>query len=56
MPGEKLLVVCSFAKKPLTLKIPAGFDMSAAELILCNYDQPAAQLRPYECRVYRWHD
>ena len=31
------------------------FDMSAAQLILCNYKEPLTKrLRPYECKVYLW--
>jgi len=51
---EKLLVVCSFSGKVTSLKIPAGFDLSTAELILTNYDNPIKKLQPYESRVYLW--
>ena len=51
---EKLLVVCSFSDKVTSLKIPAGFNLSTAELILTNYDNPTEKLQPYESRVYLW--
>ena len=49
--GARLLVVCSFSDKPVTLsrRIMRG----AGELILCNYpDGDSPTLRPYEARVY----
>lgn len=54
MAGEKLLVICSFADKETKLKVPKEFDMSKAELALCNYSEKSPVLRPYECRVYLW--
>ena len=39
---EKILVVCSFSDREETWNAPGGFDLSAAELVLCN------------TRVYRW--
>ena len=54
MPGEKLLVCCSFSENAQPLKVPAGFDIAKAELILGNYTAPGAELRPYEVRVYHW--
>ncbi len=52
MPGEKLLVVCSYSKKPAKLKIPYSFDISNAKLILSNYPAQETRLQPYECRIY----
>lgn len=52
MPGEKLLVICSFSEQAQPLKIPAGFDVGAAKQILGNYPAAAGELRPYEVRVY----
>jgi glycosidase len=52
MPGEKLLVVCSFSKRPMKLKVPLSFDLSNAKLILTNYPTTDTRLQPYECRVY----
>ena len=57
MDGQKLLILCSFADKPVNLKVPKGFDLSSAELILNNYDRPCSKaLRPYETRVYLWEE
>ena len=54
MEGEKLLVICSFADRDTKLRIPAGFNLAAAELLLCNYADDSDALRPWECRLYRW--
>ena len=52
---EKILVFCAYSDKPQKLKVPKGFDLSKAELILKNYDViDPDTLKPYECRVYRW--
>ncbi len=57
MPGQKLLVICSFWGKETGLRIPSGFDLRQAKLVLHNYDEtPDGTLRPYECRVYLWED
>ena len=52
---EKLLVLCSFSDSDQKLRVPKGFDLGSAELILKNYNiiDPDT-LKPYECRVYRW--
>ena len=53
---QKILVVCSFAAKNTRFKPPKGFNTDRAELLLCNYDTPAANtLAPYEARVYLWN-
>ena len=53
---QKLLVICSFSDKDTKIKIPRGFDMSKAQLMLCNYkDEDKATLRPYEVKVYLWN-
>ncbi len=55
MPGQKILVLCSFAGKDTRLRIPRGFDLKAGRLVLQNYPaQDGRGLRPYECRVYLW--
>ena len=55
MEGQKLLVVCSFTDKQTRLRMPKGFDLSTAKLVLCNYgDAGSAVLRPYETKVYLW--
>ena len=54
---EKLLVLCSFADEPIRLKVPRGFDLSKAELVLQNYGELQEKtLQPYETRVYYWSD
>ena len=54
MPGEKLLVICSFSDQDTALPVPPGFDLKSAALILTNYAAPSGTLRPYETRVYHW--
>ncbi len=50
---QKLLVVCSFTDKKAVMKVPAGFDLSKAQLMLQNYaDVSSRTMRPYEVRVY----
>lgn len=52
---EKILVVCSFSDREETWNAPGGVDLSAAELVLCNYQKSASEvMKPYETRVYRW--
>ena len=53
---QKILVVCSFSENSENWKVPAEFDLDAAELVLCNYDKAdSLVLRPYEARVYCWN-
>ena len=55
MDGQKLLVICSFSEKREKVRIPKGFDISTAKLILQNYiDADPNVLKPYEARVYLW--
>ena len=55
--GCKLLIVCSFSHQERPLKLPKGFDLKDARLILKNYDRPDPfTLQPYESRVYLWKD
>ena len=56
MKGQKLLVICSYSKKATKMKVPKGFDLTKARLILSNYGQQQEQLQPYECRVYLWEE
>jgi oligo-1,6-glucosidase len=56
MAGQKLLVVCSFCKEDTKLRIPKGFDLNKATLILQNYPDAGDTLRPYESRVYLWNE
>ena len=52
---QRILVVCSFAKKNIRFTPPRDFPTDTAHLILCNYHNPNAKvLQPYECRVYLW--
>ncbi len=51
--GQKLLVLCSFSEKAQKMRVPAGFDMSGAKLLLNNYkEMDESMLKPYETRVY----
>ena len=54
MEGQRLLVVCSFSDKPMKLKMPRGFDLSKAELILQTHPTATDILQSYESRVYLW--
>ena len=51
---QKLLVMCSFSKKDIPVKVPAGFDLNKAKLVLQSYENAGNILRPYEARVYLW--
>lgn len=52
---QRLLVICSFSTKNIKLKVPLGFDLSKAKLIVCTHSQCLdEQLLPYESRVYFW--
>ena len=54
--NQKILVVCSFSEKEQQWKVPKGFALNLAELILCNYaNADSLTLRPYETRVYLWN-
>ena len=53
---QKALVVCSYSEKEETWKVPSGFDLKSAELVLCNYEKnDSLTLKPYETRVYVWN-
>jgi len=57
MAGQKLLVVCAFTEKPVKLKIPRGFELEKAKLILHSHnDASGSTLKPYETRVYLWEN
>ncbi len=57
MEGQRLLVVCSFAKRNVHFRLPRGFDPKTATLVLQNYPHPAHNfLQPYETRVYLWRE
>ncbi len=55
---EKVLVICSFAERPVHFTAPREFDLSRGELLLCNYGTELSEngftTRPYECRVYHF--
>ena len=54
--NQKALVVCSFSEKEEPWKVPKGFDLKSAEMILCNYEESKTMtLKPYEARVYLWN-
>ena len=58
--GKRALVICSFSPETVTFRAPAGFDLTAGKLLICNYkDAPAkpsiCALRPYEARVYLYN-
>lgn len=57
--NERLLVMCSFASRPMTIKAPAGYNLEKGELIITNYDgatikDNAFKAKPYEVRVYHF--
>ena len=53
---QKILVVCSYVGVETKFKVPAGFDLAAAQLVLQNYEAiDPSMLRPYETRVYLWN-
>ena len=51
---QKLLVMCSFSKKELPVRVPTGFDLNKAKLVLQSYPDAWEKLQPYEARVYLW--
>ena len=54
-PRQKLLVVCSFSKKPVRFSPPRDFYIPGARLAMCNYNSISPNtLQSYECRVYLW--
>ena len=53
---QKILVVCSFAKRNTKFRPLKGFPLESAQLILCSVDTPEEHtLTPYETRVYLWN-
>ena len=52
-----MLVVLSFSDRKMMFKAPEGFDITDAEIAMCNYNDPKNNgngciLNPYEARVY----
>ena len=57
MPGQRILVLCSFSSEPTALCIPRGFDLKTGKLVLGNYSRVCNKaLQPYETRVYLWEN
>ena len=53
---QKILVVCSFAKKNTTFRAPKSFHLSKGALILSSVNRVTEHiLTPYETRVYLWN-
>ena len=57
--GEGILVVCSFAEKPVEFRFPKKLAGRPMELLFSNYPAEAAKpdgftTRPYEVRVYSY--
>ena len=56
MPGQRILVLCSFSDRELPLCLPSGFRQGG-KLLLSNYpESETGTLRPYECRLLIWED
>ena len=51
---QRILVMCSFSKKEIPVRVPAGFDLAKAKLVLHSYPNVKDKLQPYEARVYSW--
>lgn len=52
---QRILVICSFSKRKQRLKIPGGFYLPGAQLILDTHKSSKTKiLEPYESRVYLW--
>ena len=48
-------MICCFHDGEVKFKMPEGYDLSTAKLLLCNEKDPKDDLLgPYECRVYCW--
>lgn len=61
LENERLLVICSFSKKALSVKLPKSYRHKPRTLLLSNYDagkdnEDVLRFRPYEARVYRFED
>ena len=51
---QRLLVMCSFSKCRIPVRVPGGFDLSKAKLVLHSHPEVRSDLQPYEARVYLW--
>jgi hypothetical protein len=47
-------VVCAFSEKETKLRLPKGFDLQTAKLVLQTHDNISDTLKSYESRVYLW--
>ena len=61
LEDERLLVICSFSKKTLSVKLPKSYRHKPRTLLLSNYDagkdnEDVLRFRPYEARVYRFEE
>jgi glycosidase len=56
MPGQQLLVVCSYRDRPQKMKTPKDFPLEKSRKILGSHPGKGELLRPYECRVYLLED
>ncbi len=54
--SERILVICSFAGKPLRCRLPGWYRKKKAEIMLDNYEGEIScgVLRPYEVQVLRY--
>ena len=53
--NQKILVICSFKSQTQKMKIPTGFDLTKAKLIVRTHQEYLPDvLLPYESRVYLW--
>ena len=52
--GDRYLIICSYSKQDIRLRMPCFWRKADKELVLCNYKKngPEFLLRPYETRVY----
>ena len=46
--------MCSFSKEEISVRVPRGFDLRKAKLVLQSYTNAGDKLKPYEARVYLW--
>lgn len=52
---QRLLVICSFSNRETRLRVPRGFDLSKARLVLKSHEKAVdGRLQPYETRVFLW--
>ncbi len=55
--GHRWLIICSFSKHIVNVKLPKEFEGRPNELMLCNYNGERKDnmcFEPYEARVYRF--